>query len=492
MPANRTVASLSIALIVFVMLTFVLTITTYLFFKQRLDEQARAEVAEQATAKALGELNAAVDEKRKLQEILGAGEEKTVAQIEAETNQRFTADFVGFDAEPKTYLKLVDWLAEALRKKDGQMDAQRLDHEKVVADKEQAIAAEKSAAARAAADREKIAADAAAEKKKFDESRGQHEIQQQQLSGKRDEALNQSVAFDKLRAEVAKGGQVLYPDEQRAFDAKKDDPEAQLGVLYSAIRARGQLIEKQHQYLATLRAGDEAVQAAVLEATPKDDRIEGFDGRVISVDPATRTALISCPSTRGIRPGLLMAVYDPADPRPQVGARKGLVEVIALEGPTVARARIRRDSVRNPILGGDGVATSLWRVGESPEVVIVGYVQLDNDAAPDADALRSIVERMGGSVLETVTPTTTIVVDAGNPKPIAGGDAKIPGWRPNVDEKRRETAIKAARQLGVRVVGLDEMLDLLGLERADLEAGRLPTRGDDGRSLPRRSAGVAY
>jgi hypothetical protein len=44
----------------------------------------------------------------------------------------------------------------------------------------------------------------------------------------------------------------------------------------------------------------------------------------------------------------------------------------------------------------------------------------------------------------------------------------------------------------VRVVGLDEMLDLLGLERADLEAGRLPTRGDDGRSLPRRSAGVAY
>jgi hypothetical protein len=185
MPANRTVASLSIALIVFVMLTFVLTITTYLFFKQRLDEQARAEVAEQATAKALGELNAAVDEKRKLQEILGAGEEKTVAQIEAETSQRFATDFVGFDAEPKTYLKLVDWLAEALRKKDGQMDAQRLDHEKVVADKEQAIAAEKSAAARAAADREKIAADAAAEKKKFDESRGQHETQQQQLSVKR-------------------------------------------------------------------------------------------------------------------------------------------------------------------------------------------------------------------------------------------------------------------------------------------------------------------
>jgi hypothetical protein len=36
------------------------------------------------------------------------------------------------------------------------------------------------------------------------------------------------------------------------------------------------------------------------------------------------------------------------------------------------------------------------------------------------------------------------------------------------------------------------MLDLLGLERADVEEGRLPARGDDGRSLPRRQAGVAY
>jgi uncharacterized iron-regulated membrane protein len=162
MPANRTVASLSIALIVFVMLTFVLAVTTYLFFKQRLDEQAKAEAATAETNKARTELNTAVDEKRKLQELLGVAEEKTVAQIEAETNERFTGEFVGFDAEPKTYLKLVDWLAEAIRKKDGQMDSLRLDHEKVVADKERAIETEKSAAARAAAEKEKAVADAAA------------------------------------------------------------------------------------------------------------------------------------------------------------------------------------------------------------------------------------------------------------------------------------------------------------------------------------------
>jgi hypothetical protein len=492
MPANRTVASLSIALIVFVMLTFVLAVTTYLFFKQRLDEQAKAETATAETNKARTELNTALDEKRKLQEILGVAEEKTVAQIEAETNERFTGEFVGFDAEPKTYLKLVDWLAEAIRKKDGQMDTLRVDHEKVVADKDKAIESEKSAAARAAAEKEKVAADAAAEKQKFDDSRGQHEAQQQQLSGKRDEALNQAIAFDKLKAEVAKGGQFLYPEQQKDFEARKD-PEGQLSVLYAALRARAQVIDKQNELLATLRAGDEAVQAAVMAATPQDNRIDGFDGRVIAVDSADRTALISCRSTRGMRPGLLLAVYDPADPRPQLGARKGLLEVIAVESPTVARARVRRDSIRNPILGGDGVATSLWAPGESPEVAIVGFVQLDGDPTPDADALQAAIARAGGRVVDAVTPGTALVVDAGVPKPVAGGgDGKIPGWRANVDEKRRDREIKSARQLGIRVVGLDEMLDLLGLERADLETGRLPTRGDDGRSLPRRAAGVAY
>ena len=41
---NPTVYRLSIALIVFVLLTFILTITTYLFFKQRMDERAKAQV----------------------------------------------------------------------------------------------------------------------------------------------------------------------------------------------------------------------------------------------------------------------------------------------------------------------------------------------------------------------------------------------------------------------------------------------------------------
>ncbi len=490
MPANRTVASLSIALIVFVMLTFVLAITTYLFFKQKIDAEEKERDAVAKTAKAEVDRATAEAEKQTLQEILGAADDKTVEQIEAEKNARFAGEFAAFDGDQKNYVRLVDWLAAALQTKDQQMDAQRLQHEQAVAQKDKAIEAEKSAAERAVAEKETVEKDAKAEKDKFAQARQAHEQQQGRLTTEQKKALDESTAFDKLRAEVAKGVQFLMPDRQKDFQSKTD-PESQLEVLYAVLRGQAKEIERQNELLAKLRVADAAVQAAVDAATPKDDRIDGFDGRVIGVDEATRTALVSCSSTRGMRPGLLLSVYDPKDPRPQVGTRKGLLEVIAVEGPTVARARIRRDSIRSPILGGDGVATSLWAPGETPEIVVVGHVQLDNDTASDLTVLQAAIERAGGRLVDGVTASTAMVVDAGLPK-LAAGELKGSGWRGNVDEKRREREMKAARGLGVRVVAIDEMLDLLGMDRSDLNRSRLPTRGDDGRSLPRRAAGVAY
>jgi len=122
--------------------------------------------------------------------------------------------------------------------------------------------------------------------------------------------------------------------------------------------------------------------------------------------------------------------------------------------------------------------------------VIVGHVQLDGDPQAELHTLQGFVERAGGRIVDGVTPSTALVVDAGFPTKTAS-EGKASGWKPG-DERRRERETKAARQLGIRIVSLDEMLELLGVERADLEGGRLPARGDDGRSLPRRSAGVAY
>jgi hypothetical protein len=151
---------------------------------------------------------------------------------------------------------------------------------------------------------------------------------------------------------------------------------------------------------------------------------------------------------------------------------KAMVEVVAIEGDALARARIRRESIRNPILRGDRVATSLWKPRTPFEAVIVGFPQLDADQKPDQDRLQEIVERVGGRVEQLVTSSTTMLVDAGPPRVGAGGTERAAVWRP-ADETRRDRQLKEARRLGIQIVGLDAFLDMLGLDRESLDSNRL-------------------
>jgi hypothetical protein len=483
MAANRTVTSLSIALIVFVMLTFVLAITTYVFFKQRLDEQARADDAVTETAKARTELQAAVDEKQKIQEdIIGVAREKTFAEIELEKTERIAKDFAGFNDDPKTLLKLVTWLADALAAKDGQMDKLRQEKDKELAEKVTALEAEKSLTGQKETEREKLEKEIADTKKQFDSDRTQFEKQQDKLTTERQQALDETTNFERLKTEVEKLRQSLPPPQQKTFESKKE-PEEKLQLVYRSLTEMQKVIKEQNAVLAKLNTADPAVREAVIKATPKDDRVEQFDGRVLAVNERDRSAVLSFTSTGGLRPGHLFDVFDRSDVRPLASGGKGVVELLAVEGETRARGRILSDSTRSPILAGDALASGLWSPGLDMEVVIVGYVQFDRDRESDVDELVSRIEKFGGRVVDTVTPATGLVVDAGLPR-TTPGDTKMPtGWRP-VDVARRTRQLELAKNLGIRTVTVDAMLEMLGTDREDIETGRLPRRGLE-RSTPR-------
>ena len=172
-----------------------------------------------------------------------------------------------------------------------------------------------------------------------------------------------------------------------------------------------------------------------------------------------------------MRPGLVLYVYGPDDPKPLVAARKATVEVMDLESPTLARVRIRRDSIGDPIVSGDGVATSLWEAGAQFTAVMVGHVQIDQDPDADAERLQELIEGIGGKVETSVTPLTTMLIDAGEPQTF--GLEKPKDWRER-DEKRRERELREARRLGVQVIGIGEFMQMLGLQRDSLDASRVP------------------
>ena len=273
----------------------------------------------------------------------------------------------------------------------------------------------------------------------------------------------------------------LPPSRQEALKARASAE--QLEVIRNELRSQTKEIVRLNEVLTAARVADPAVQVAIAELRPETDRIDGFDGRVADVDPRSGTVLVSCRSTAGIRPGLVLHVFPPGEDRPQFGDRKAMIEVTDVEGPSLVRAAIRRETTRDPILTGDGVATSLWGPGNAPAIMVVGFSDVDDDGRDDRDRLTDLVTKAGGRVVDAVAADTALVVDLGTPQQKAGDD-EIPGW--SAEEKRRDRALKTAKVYGTRVGSLDTLLDLLGLDAGSFEVGRLPRGRAVGRFPPRR------
>ena len=470
MATNPTVYRLSIALIVFVLLTFVLTFATYFMFKQRMDEQLKAEVAEKAVSEKQGELLEAQQDLEKFRQVVGEQEGTPAQTTEDNFNKLLADEFAGFNEDPKSYAKLVGWLRGQMRTKDESVQTAvgKAKDAEAAATKSSAEAAETEKTAAAEVQAAKQQQDDA--KKAFDAQWAGHEAEQKKLLDGKETAEQKSKRLEMLISKIADGGQYLSSNRQKDF-AQRETAEDQLGVIYAELRDRAKAIEEQNKILAGLRVADRKLQEKVLASTPNDDRIDGLDGRILLVNETTRSVLVSCSSTRGIRPGMVLHVFPPDDSRPQLGDRKGTVEVTDIEGPSLVRASIRRDSIRTPIVTGDGVATSLWTAGVAPEVVIVGFVNLDNDGAADNKRLAEIVERAGARVAQSVSTMTAMVVDGGKPPP-QSGEREVEAFAEEARRQRR--SVEAAKQFGVKVVGIDALLDMLGLTRESVTATRLP------------------
>ena len=481
MAANRTNQALTIAMAVFVMLTFALGVTTYLFFsgQQKAREEQRAADAKAVAAQA--ELQGVKQDMDTLRQIVGVAADLPVAEIDTQRAALFEGDFAGFTGDDKSYLKLIEWLRGEFRDKSTRtktVEQEKKDLEaKTAADVK--AAQESLEKAQQAADQAKQDLDKAG--KEFAEARGKHETQQSKLLDEKRSEEEKARELENLKTLIAALSDYLPPARQEALKAKP--PAEQLEIVKNELRSQSKELARLNVVLTDARVADPAAQAAIADLRKEDDRVEGFDGRVADVDPRSGTVLVSCRSTAGVRPGLVLHVFPPGENRPQFGDRKAMIEVVEVEGPSLMRAVIRRETARDPILTGDGVSSSLWGAGKSPAIMIVGFSDVDNDGRFDQNELATLVTKAGGRVVDAVAADTALVVDLGQPQQ-AAGDEDIPGWP--AERKRRDRALETAKAYGTRVGSLDALLDLLGLDAGSFEVGRLPRGRDAGRFPPRR------
>jgi hypothetical protein len=474
MAAPRTVVqSLTIALIVFVTLTFILAVTTYLGFTGKFDSEKQMKAEQDKAAEVSGKLAEQEKNNQVLMDAIGIAMTDPADPSKLNPSEAiqtwFTQRFGDFKEDPQSYEKLAEWLQQAVREKDSQ-------YEKLLVEKTNEINSLKNDIQKGEARNQEFekSLQAANQKatdaeKSYGEFRSTNEKEKEQLNGKYQAELKKTEQLNLIEQEVARAEDLV--SARRVDDFKATSTKERVDIILMELRERERAINRSNELLAKLRVADPAIQQTIADAVPQDDRVDHFDGRVVSVNSSDRTALILCDSTRGLRPGLVLFVYDPDDPRPQVTERKGTVEVMAVESPTLVRARIRRDSVGDPILPGDGVATSLWEGGTQFTAVIVGFVQIDRDAGEDAARLKELIEGVGGRVETSVTPLTTMLIDAGGPRSIS--DDKAHGWQDR-DKVRRDRELREARRLGVRVMGINQFMPMLGLGQDSLDANHLP------------------
>ena len=511
MAANNSnaVQSFSIALIVFVMLTFILTVTTYLFFK-RADENLK--LKEAAEAKASEEIKKRTEaEKNRLElvkDVLGLPEDATNKDILEKWKKQAIDDVYGKYLEQETLLPTygdtVKWLSSSIEKHYVSMKTLQADKDRF-AEEKQKLEDQKATELAALTASRKAAQD---ELEKLQREKQDYEqkvaIQIKSLEAERNEAKARAQRHSLLGEEIAKALPYLSLDRRKSWpadtaadgnNAAADESrnERRVALVLEEMKERERTIARLNRIVAQLRVADPALQNTVLAATPKDDRVDGFDGRILSINELDRTVLVACGTTTGLRAGLKFNVYDPTDPQPQLVSNKAVVEVVAIESDSLVRCRIRRDSIRDPIVPGDVVATSLWSPGTPLEVVIVGLVQFGGDPEADKTRLEQLVQRIGGTIGDMVTPTTTMVVDAGVPQ-IKGSDAEGQSSRKQWTAKQKEDRVRqieAAKQLGIKVMAIEPFIDMLGLQMDSVRSNRLPVPVDP-RAAPAQSENVAF
>jgi hypothetical protein len=499
-----------IALIVFVLLTFVLAVSNYFAYKWAFDSQKAMEAKQKEASDENSKRLEAENKRLELvKDVLGFSEDMDNAAILEAKKQRIDVDFGGYLAKENklpTYADAFEWLSKWYKGKEEELTQANTLKDEAERQKNKLAEEQKQSLA----DLNKKLGDLQEELKKERDGRAEDDQknteQKNQLVAEKEAAEKKLTRLKTLSEEIAKGEQYISAARRKKWpgNAASEEPkgdadapgggdEERVTVLLDEMKAKDRMIAELNDVVARIRVADPALQKTVRAARPVDDRVDGFDGRILSVNEIDRTVLFSVGSTTGIRPGLIFDVYDPVDPQPQFGMRKGVVEVVGIEGGSLVRARVRQDATRDPILPGDAVATSLWSPGAALEVVLVGVPQFGGDAAVDAERFRRIVERIGGRVETTVTPSTTMVVDAGIPKQ-KGIDPERQALRKPMTQKEkesREKLIKEAERLGIKVVAIEPFLGMMGLQLDAVGANRLPVPADQ-RAAPARTENVAY
>ncbi len=450
--AKRESQGLQIALILFVMITVVLAVTTFVFFRKA--EQMAGEVT--AAKKAKETSDALVDQQSfwnsYFKHIVGSKSlseaelnvvvpsvegDAEMAAVHTSYKQDIATYGEGLPQEKLNYRELPALLLQAIRKLNTANTDLNEQNKSLIAERDQVKADSLVVIDKARTGQEAAEATQSTERDQFNTDRTT-------MTTERDKefANYKTVIAEKTTLVTAKDTTIKERD--------------------TAIKNLDGTVSKQKETITELR----------------DEPFEAPDGRIAWVNQHSRTVWVNLGMADGLRRQTTFSVYDHDAMNVVPGAggktggddeaskrkiddRKGMIEITRVLDQHLAEARIVSDFTADPILPGDQIFSPAWKPGRKVHFALVGFMDLDGDGRSDRDLVRNIISMGGGQIDAEVhddgategalSANTRYLVRGEDPD---GSDAKLLTAHGNI--------LSSAKNQGIQEINVLKLLDMMG------------------------------
>lgn len=438
--ATRESQGLQVALILFVMVTVVLAVTSYFFFREAEERTAQA-VAAREEAERFDRAAKQLDyENQLLKHVLGV-EPKTEAELDSLQRglrgnkdmevvlNRFHRDMdvyaAGFTGQPLNYQTLQAHLVDQANRRDAQLADADGTVKGLLAERESVQQAEARRTAKAEAALVQLQQDRNAEKQEL-------------------------AAYREQIDDKAKKTAALLPQKLGEIRRLTDEMSTAIAEREAQVRHWREL------YLALKKKYDDIL----VDKTP-----EHPDGEIVHVNYRAKVVWINLGSADGLERAMYFGVYDPHHAIDAINAKaKARIQVTAIKEPHLAEARILYDELTNPIVKTDKIYSPIFRKGQKMRVALAGLLDIDGDGKSDQAKVKSIITTNGGvvdaelladgSIAGAITLETRFLVTGGAPTDKTD-EALIRGWNSMQEEAARK---------GLETMSLHELLDRMGYQ----------------------------
>jgi hypothetical protein len=437
---------LQIALIIFVMLTIVLAVTTFLFYRKSDDALKAAKDADTKWAEKNTALELAQAECGDLKRLMGFAATMSLDDVKTQFKKDMDT-YVPEKAYPddaRFYSLALPKLADVIKAKISDLESRDKDLQKLkdtIAARESGRVAQddrfKTTMTKAGQDVAALAAAADAERKRITQD-------QESLARQLDKVRKESkVTVDKAEARIQEAG------------------------------VRMQMLSKLNEEKSTKI---EKISRETMDIP---------NGEIRWVNQHNGTVWINLGQADGLERQVTFSVYSGDATDLGKAVKKASIEVTKILGDHIAEARVMDDKIANPIMMGDKIYTPLWTTGERTHFALAGFMDLDGDGRNQIATVRNLITMNGGVVDAEMDEKgkRTGEMNIHTRYLVMGDEPGTKGQQEAISSY--SNMVREADRLGIRKLSLSDLKQKMGYKKdATVQRFGTASSAGDSRSKP--------